>query len=168
MDALNSFASGGLTDIVAFVGNFLIFLVIGAVLFFLALRTGRNMLVSLVLALYIGFAFFTVFPFKETLIFGDTAFVRALSGIALFAVFTAFPYILIRRVSTAGSLRINPIALAILAFAAGGLVLVLGYHVLNIAAVLPLTPSLDALFAPEQYFFWWFLAPLIGIYLTAR
>lgn len=168
MDALNSFATGGLADIVGFVGNFLVLLVIAALLFFFALRAGRSLLISFILALYVGFALFTVFPYKEMVLVGDTPLMRAVAGIALFAAFTFFPYILLRRVSSSGTLRINPVTLALLVLATAGFILALGYHVLNIAAVIPLTPSLDALFAPDKYFFWWFLAPLIGTYLTAR
>lgn len=168
MDALNQFATGGFGDIVAFFGNFLVLLVLAVLLFFFALRAGRAMLISLILALYVGFALFSVFPFKEMFLVGDTPLVRAVAGIALFAVFTFFPYVLLRRVSTSGTIHINPLVLALLTLVTGGFVLALGYHVLNIAAVIPLTPSLDALFAPDKYFFWWVLAPLVGIYATAR
>lgn len=168
MDSLNALLGGGLTDAVGFVGNFLVLLIIAGVLFFFALRTGRSMLISLILALYVGFALFTVFPYKETFLIGDTPVMRAVAGMVLFALFTFFPYVLLRRVSSAGSMRILPAMLALLTLATAGFVLALGYHVLNIAAVIPLTPSLDALFAPDRYFFWWFVAPLLGIYLTAR
>ena len=168
MDALNALATGGFSDIVAFIGNFLVLLLLAAALFFFALRAGRALLVSLILALYVGFALFTVFPYKELFLVGDTPLVRAVAGIALFAVFTFIPYVLLRRVSTSGSLQMNPLALGVLALATGGFVLALGYHVLNIAAIIPLTPSLDALFAPDQYFFWWFVAPLVGIFVATR
>ena len=168
MDALNSLMTGGFADIMGFVGNFLVLLVLAALLFFFALRAGRAMLISLILALYVAFALFSVFPYKDLFLIGDTPLVRAVAGIALFAVFTFFPYVLLRRVSTSGSIHINPLVLALLTLVTGGFVLALGYHVLDIAAVIPLTPSLDALFAPDQYFFWWFLAPLIGVYATAR
>lgn len=168
MDALNAFATGGFADIIAFIGNFLVLLLLAAALFFFALRAGRALLVSLILALYVGFALFTVFPYKELFLVGDTPLVRAVAGIALFAVFTFIPYVLLRRVSTSGSLQMNPLALGVLALATGGFVLALGYHVLNIAAIIPLTPSLDALFAPDQYFFWWFVAPLAGIFVATR
>jgi len=168
MDSLNTFATGGFADIIGFVGNFLVLLIIAALLFFFALRAGRTLLISLILSLYVGFALFTVFPYKELIIVGDTALVRAVASIALFAAFTFFPYILLRRVSSSGSMRINPIVLAALTLVTGGFVLALGYHVLNIGDVIPLTPSLDLLFAPDKYFFWWFLAPLAGVYLTAR
>ncbi|HRH55621.1 MAG TPA: hypothetical protein PK609_02025 [Candidatus Paceibacterota bacterium] len=168
MDALNSFATGGFADIIAFIGNFLVLLIIAGILFFFALRTGRSMLISFILSLYIGFALFSIFPYKEMFLIGDSPLVRAVSGIVLFGVFTAFPYVLLRRASTSGSMRIHPVTLAVLAFVAGGFVLALGYHVLNIAAVIPLTPSLDLLFAPDQYFFWWFVAPLVGIFIATR
>lgn len=168
MDALNSFATGGFADIITFSGNFLVLLVIAALVFFFALRAGRALLVSFILSLYVGFALFTVFPYKEMIISGDTPLVRAVASIALFAAFTFFPYILLRRVSSSGNMRINPVMLGVLAVVTGGFVLALGYHILNIGALVPLTPSLDALFAPDKYFFWWFLAPLAGVYLTAR
>lgn len=168
MDALNSLATGGFSEIVAFVGNFLVLIVLAVLLFFFAVRAGRALLISLILALYVGFALFTVFPYKETLLVGDSTLARAVAGMVLFAAFTVFPYILLRRVSTTGALSINPISLALLALATGGFVLALGYHVLDIASVIPLTPSLDALFAPDRYFFWWFLAPLAGIFITTR
>ncbi len=168
MDALNSLATGGLSEIIAFVGNFLVLILLAIALFFFAVRAGRALLISLILALYVGFALFTVFPYKEMFLVGDSTLARAVAGMVLFAAFTIFPYILLRRVSTTGSLSINPISLALLALATGGFVLALGYHVLDIASVIPLTPSLDALFAPEGYFFWWFLAPLAGIFITTR
>lgn len=168
MDSLNTLATGGVADIASFIGNFLVLLLVAAALFFFAMRAGRSLLISLILALYVGFALFTVFPYKELLIVGDTPLMRAVSGIALFAVFTFFPYILLRRVSSSGSMHINPVTLAALTLVTGGFVLALGYHILNIGAVIPLTPSLDMLFAPDKYFFWWFLAPLVGVYITAR
>ena len=168
MDFLNSLSAGGLTDVVGFVTNFLVLIIVAALLFFFALRAGRALLISLILALYIGFALFSVFPYKELVIIGDTPLVRAVCSIALFAVFTFFPYMLLRRVSSTGMMRINPFMLALLALVTGGFVLALGYHVLNIASVIPLTPALDALFAPDKYFFWWFVAPLIGTYITSR
>lgn len=168
MDMLNSFATGGFSEIMAFVGNFLVLILLAVALFFFAVRAGRALLISLILALYVGFALFTVFPFKDMFLVGDSALARAVAGMVLFGAFTVFPYILLRRVSTTGALSINPISLGLLALATGGFVLALGYHVLDIASVIPLTPSLDALFAPEGYFFWWFLAPLAGIFITTR
>lgn len=168
MDPLNSLATGGLGDIIGFFGNFLALLVIAGLLFLFAWRAGRAMLISLILALYVGFAFFSVFPYKEAFIIGDTPLVRSVASILLFAVLTFFPYALLRRVSTSSNIRISPVMLGILAFITGGFVLALGYHVLNIAAVIPLTPSLDALFGPDKFFFWWFLAPLVGVYVTSR
>lgn len=168
MDFLNQFATGGLADIIAFVGNFLVLLILAVVFFFFALRAGRAMLISFVLSLYVGFALFTAFPYKELFIIGDTPLVRSIAGILLFAVCTFFPYILLRRVSTSGSMRIHPVMLAVLALLTGGFVLALGYHVVDISALVPLTASLDSLFAPDKYFFWWFVAPIAGIFLTAR
>lgn len=168
MEALDVFATEGFSDITAFVGNFLVLIILAVVLFFFALRAGRSLLISLILALYVGFALFSIFPYKETFLIGDTSLARAVAGIVLFAVFTFVPFVLLRRVSTSGAVFIHPIALAFLTLATGGFILAIGYHVLNIAAVIPLTPALDALFSPDHLFFWWFIAPLVGIFLTTR
>lgn len=168
MDALNALATDGFTDIVGFIGNFFVLILIAVLLFVFALRAGRSLLISLILSLYVGFALFTAFPYTDTFIVGDTALMRAVSGIVLFAIFTIAPFVLLRRVSTSGSVFIQPIPLAVLTFVTGGFILAIGYHVLNIAAVIPLTPSLDALFAPDRFFFWWFIAPLVGIFITTR
>lgn len=168
MDALNALATDGFTDIVGFIGNFFVLILIAAVLFVFALRAGRSLLISLILALYVGFALFTIFPFTDSFIVGDTALMRAVSGMVLFAIFTIVPFILLRRVATSGAVFIHPLSLAVLTLATGGFILAIGYHVLNIAALIPLTPSLDALFGPDKFFFWWFIAPLVGIFITTR
>lgn len=151
-----------------FFGNFLILLILAVALFFFALRAGRSLLISLILALYVGFALFTVFPFTDSFIVGETSLANAVSRVVLFGVLTAIPFILLRRASGSTPIFIHPIGVAVLALASGGFILALGYHVLNIAAIVPLTPALDALFAPDKYFFWWFIAPLVGIFVTTK
>ena len=168
MEALDGLTNGGVEDAVAFVRNFLLLIALAAALFFFAMRAGRAILVSLILSLYVGFALYASFPFKEELTFGESPFMRALSGLALFGILSFGPYLILRRVSSAGGMKMNPFALALLALATGGFVLALGYQVLDIASLVPLTPALDALFSPDPYFFWWCAAPLVGIFLTTR
>ncbi len=167
MDTVNTLATGGFADIIGFIGNFLALLVVAGVLFLFALKAGRAAFITLVMALYAGFALFTVFPYKE-LLSGDSAIATFVANILIFGALTFFPYVLLRRISASGSMQINPILLFGLALLAGGFVLSLGYHILGLSAVLPLTPSLSALFGPDKYFFWWFIAPLVGIFLAAR
>ena len=167
MDSVNLAATGGFAEIVTFVGNFLVLLIVAGVFFFFALKVGRAAFITLIMSLYAGFALFTVFPYTKLLV-GDAPMTVFVANAIVFGVLTFFPYVLLRRISTSGSIHINPLLLAGLAFLAAGLVLAIGYHVLGLSAAIPLTPSLTALFAPDSYFFWWFAAPLVGIFLTAR
>lgn len=167
MDTVNTLATGGFSDIIGFVGNFLALLIVAGVLFLFALKAGRAAFITLVMALYAGFALFTVFPYKDMLA-GDSATAAFVANTLIFGALTFFPYVLLRRISTTGSMHINPVLLFGLALLSGGFILALGYHILGLSAAIPLTPTLNALFAPDKYFFWWFIAPLVGIFLTAR
>lgn len=168
MDSLNSLATGGFGDIMSFVSNFLVLLVLAVVLFLLAMRAGRAMFISLVLALYAGFGLYTVFPYAKTLTAGDTATMATASGLLIFGLLTFFPYILIRRVATSGLMHINPIIMFLLSLVTAGFILALGYHLFNLESILPLSASLKAIITPDKYFFWWFAAPLAGLFLASR
>ncbi|MBU2158781.1 hypothetical protein KKD81_00090 [Patescibacteria group bacterium] len=167
MDSVNLAATGGFAEIISFVGNFLVLLIVAGAFFFFALRAGRAAFITLVMSLYAGFALFTLFPYTK-LLSGDSAMTVFVANSIVFGVLTFFPYVLLRRVSTSGNIHIPGLFLAGLSFLAAGLLLAIGYHVLSLSAAIPLTPSLSALFAPDSYFFWWFAAPLVGIFLTAR
>lgn len=169
MDVINSFATGGIAEIGAFVGNFLALIVIGVVLYLFALRSGRPAFVSLVLSLYAGYALYAVFPYKEAFLGeGQSDLTKAVAALIVFGVFTFVPFMLMSRVMTSGLARIHPLALALLAFLAAGLVLAIGYEVLHVGAILPLTPPLAALFSFDTFFFWWFVAPLVGLFVLSR
>ena len=168
MDSINSLATGGLGDIVSFVGSFLVLLVLAGALFLFALRAGRATFASLVLSLYAGFGLYTIFPYKGMLGADGTSLGATAAGLLLFAVLTFVPYMLLRRVATGGHTRIAPVTLAVLSLVTAGFILALGYHVLNLEAVLPLSASLKAIVAPDSYLFWWFAAPLAGIFFATR
>ncbi|MBU1292835.1 hypothetical protein KJ819_02075 [Patescibacteria group bacterium] len=167
MDSINLAATGGFADIVTFIGNFLVLLIVAGAFFFFAIKVGRAAFITLVMSLYAGFALFTLFPYTK-LITGDSVMTIFVANAIIFAVLTYFPYVLLRRISTSGSIHINTLLLSGLSLLAAGLLLAIGYHALGLSAAVPLTPSLAALFAPSSYFFWWMAAPLVGIFLTAR
>ena len=167
MDSLNSLATGGFSDIVTFVTNFLALLIIAGALFAVALRAGRPAFATLLVSLYSGFALYTVFPYKEALS-GGSAMVSFVGNVIIFVVLTAFPYILLSRITTSGFMRVNSLFLFGLCVLLAGFILALGYHLFSLTSVIPLSSSLDALFAPDKYFFWWFVAPLVGVFVAAR
>ena len=168
MDSINSFATGGLGDIVSFIGSFLVLLVIAVALFLFALRAGRATFASLILALYAGFGLYTIFPYKDLLGAGGTPLVATASGLLIFGILTFVPYMLLRRVITGGHTRIDPITLVVLSLVTAGFILALAYNFFNLESVLPLSGSLKALVEPDSYLFWWFAAPLAGIFFATR
>jgi hypothetical protein len=167
MDAVNELATGGFADIVTFVTNFLAFLVIAGALFAFSLRAGRAALITLIVSLYAGYALYAVFPYKDVLESGEGTGAFA-AHLLMFVALTAFPYVLIRRITTSGFMRVNGFLLFGLCLLTAGFILAIGYHLFGLSGVFPLSSSLDALFAPDKYFFWWFVAPLVGVFVAAR
>jgi hydrogenase-4 membrane subunit HyfE len=86
-----------------------------------------------------------------------------------FALFTAFGSILFERLL---SRLLDESAIegigkkVILSILATALVMSYSYHVLPITNLIDPGARIGALFAPQEYFFWWLLLPLVGIMLV--
>lgn len=150
-------------------GNFLVFIVLVAVLFFLAQRQGASGLISLNIALYVGYGIYTVFPYKDAVIgIGDTAVIQATISVILFAIATLLPFIVAIRLTNNSFGSLSLIHDTILSVLAAGFLMALAYHVFDISNIYHFSEPLNLLFAPEGYFFYWFVAPLVGLYFLAR
>ncbi len=167
MDQLTAFAQTGTTGVMPIVMNFLALIVLTAVLFAFALRAGRAAFISLVLSMYVGFGLFMAFPWKAQLITGDGT-AKAVASILIFLALSALPYLILRRVNTMGLMRIHPLPLLGLSTLSAGALLTLSYHFLSLAKILPATPPITTFVLPEQYIFYWLVAPLIGFFVFAR
>jgi len=86
----------------------------------------------------------------------------------VFAVSTFLPFVLIKRLTGGGFGSLSFVPNLVLSFLAAGLVLVLGYHVFDVNNIYEFSQPLNQLFEPEGYFFWWFIAPLLGLFIFAR
>ncbi len=168
MDSINSLATGGLGDIVSFVSNFIVLLVLAAILFFHSVRSGRATFISLVLALYAGFGLYSLFPYKAAFLNGAAGVTATATGLLIFGVLTFFPYILLRRIATSGLMHINPVIMFLLSLVTAGFILALGYHLFDLSSIIPLSAKLAAILTPDKYLFWWCVAPLAGIFLASR
>ena len=144
------------------IGNVLIFVVIVGALIVFSLRVGKAALLSLILSLYIGYAVYSVFPFS------DLAGGTPLGNVSVYVVLTALAYLLVRKVGSNGIGRIQMVPLVILCLLTGGLVMALGYSTFEIDTIYDFPRTLDLLFAPKEYFFWWFIAPLVGAFAVGR
>lgn len=158
MDAVTTSA----TSLWSLIGNVLVFLLIVAALVVFAMRVGKAALLSLILSLYVGYALYSVFPFAD--IAGGTP----LANVAVYGVFVILSYLLVRRISGGGMGSIKLVPLVILCALAGGFVMALGYTAFNIDTVYDFPKTLDLLFAPKEYFFWWCVAPLASMFALGR
>lgn len=150
-------------------GNFLVLIVLTLVLFVLAMRSGGSGLISLNLSLYSGYALYTVFPYRDSIIsIGATSLVQAVISIFLFAIATFVPFSMILRLTSQSFGSLSIIQNFMLSLLAAGFLMALGYHVFDISNIYSFSDPINELFAPEGYFFYWFIAPLIGLYFLAR
>jgi len=150
-------------------GNFLALIILTGIFLFFAMRGGRSGLVSLILALYAGYAIYIVFPYTDFIVaMGGTAIIKAILSIVVFAICTLVPFVIIRRLTGGGFGSLSFVPNLLLSFLAAAFILVLGYHVFDISNIYTFSERLNQLFAPEGFFFWWFIAPLAGLFIFAR
>ena len=169
MEALAATASTSLDTVWLFVGNFLVLAVLTIVLLMFSIRGGRNALISFILALYAGYAVYVVFPYTDSIVgSGGSPMVQAVISVGLFAAASFVPFLLIRRLTGGGFGSLSLFPNLILSFLAASFLLALGYHVFDISNIYTFPAPLDQLFAPAGYFFWWFVAPLAGLFALAR
>lgn len=147
--------------------DFLIVIVLFAVFFLFAYYAGRAALVALTVAFYGAYALYTAFPFMS-LLPAEPALTALLAHLGLYAAFTLAFYIILRRVIVSDFLYIGIFGLIILSFLGAGLLLAFAYHLFAVTSIYHFTPAIDALFSPDQNFFWWFSAPAIGLFFLAH
>ena len=147
--------------------DFLIILVLLGVFFLFAWYVGRGPLVAVLLAFYCAYALYGAFPYASLL--PTAPAMTALSAhIGLYAALAFAFYIILRRVVVSDFLYIGIFGLFALSFLGAAFLIALAYHVFPVVSVYDFTPAVDALFAPKEYFWWWFVAPAIGLFFLAR
>ena len=150
-----------------FAGDFLIIIVLVSVLFLYGWYVGRGPFVAILLALYAGYAIYVAFPYTSLLPTAPAlTALLAQTGVYLGLVFLFF--IILRRVVVSDFLYVGIFGLIALSFFATAFLLALAYHIFPVAPVYHFTLPIDILFAPKEYFFWWFVAPAIGLFFLAR
>lgn len=147
--------------------DFLIILVLLSVFFLFAWYVGRGQLVAVLLAFYTAYAVYITFPYQSVLPTAP-ALTALLTQLALYLALSFLFYVILRRVVVSDFLYVGVFGLMALSFLAAGFLIALAYHVFPVAEVYQFTPPLDLLFAPREYFWWWFVAPAIGLFFLAR
>lgn len=151
------------------VTNFLVLIVLTVVIYFFAMREGGAGVISLNISLYCGYAIYSVFPYRDAIVgIGATALVQAVLAIVLFIAATAVPFLIAMRLTAPSFGQLSFFQGLLLSLVASVFLLALGYHVFDITNIYKFPDPLNQLFEPEGYFFYWFIAPLLGLYFLAR
>ena len=151
----------------SFASDFLIVIILLSVFFLFAWYVGRGPFVAVLLAFYAAYALYAMFPYLSYLPTAP-AMTALLAHVGLYAGLTLVFYIILRRVVVSDFLYIGIFGLIALSFLGAGFLLALAYHVFSVSSIYTFTPAISTLFAPQQYFFWWFVAPAIGLFFLAR
>ena len=135
----------------------------------IAVFKGRQAIINLIFGLYFALLISLEFPYYDALLSNvSTASGAAIIKLGLFIFFTL--------IMTWLSARIMPDEFRekkfetfgkkfLLASAATVLVMIFSFHVLSVTEFLTPGPPIQSLFAPEGYFFWWLLLPLVVLFI---
>lgn len=145
---------------------FMILVFVGFLIY--AMVKGVQGIVNLILALYLALLISLKFPYYSHVLSesGDTA-TDAVIMIIIFAVFTIFAALLFGRVMTTDFEEAafqsfhKKIIFSLLATI---LVMAYSYHALPVTDIITPGSPIQSLFGPEKNFFWWLIAPLIGVF----
>ncbi|HVW71690.1 MAG TPA: hypothetical protein VHB93_00895 [Candidatus Paceibacterota bacterium] len=155
----------------AAVGNFLALIILALILFLFCYRVGKGPFVSLVMALYVGFALYSVFPYAHVIQKGVGTAPTYVAGVSLvlYAIAVIIPYLIIRKVSASDFINLSMTAQLVLSVLTAGFLLALAHHALSLSSLYAYPEPLSSFFNPPQYFFWWFIAPLAGfLFFTGK
>ncbi len=157
------------THLLSLVREFLVVILLFSALLAYAVMRGKRALISLIFGLYIALLISLKFPYYEA-IYNLTAregnTVPILTSV-IFAVFTAIGAILFEHLLSS-EFRENAfesiLQKAILAVLGTILVIAFSYHVLPVISLIDPGSTITMLFAPPEYFFWFLLIPLLGLF----
>ena len=164
---MNNLAATTALSVWSVASDFLIVLVLLSAFFLFAWYVGRGQLVAILLAFYTAYALYVTFPYQSFLPTAP-ALTALLAQIGLYGALVFLFYIILRRAVVSDFLYVGVFGLAALSFLGAAFLIALAYHVFPVATVYQFTPPLDLLFAPKEYFWWWFIAPAIGLFFLAR
>jgi len=151
----------------AWVSSFLILIIIMLFLIGFARVVGYGPFVGIIAALYIAYALYAAFPYQAFL--PSAPALTALGArVALYLGFFAIGYIILRRVAASDFITIGSLGLIVLSFLTAAFIMMLAYQEFPVREIYHFSPKLDLLFANKQWFFAWFIAPLLGLFVFSR
>lgn len=163
-EQVTTFAATGASSAWLFATNFLILVILTVVMIGFSYRAGRGGIISLIVAFYAGYAIYIVFPYTDSIIgAASSKMIKAVLSVILYGIFTFVPFRFIQRLTGGGFGVLSFVPRFALSFLAAAFLLTLAYHVFNVSNIYTFPSPINNLFAPDGYFFWWFIAPLLGL-----
>lgn len=142
--------------------DFLGFIVIAAFVAAFAFYFGRDRIVPLLAGIYAAIPLYVAFPYTDflttPLLHIGLFVILAVAGLIAFSGLAAF--------IAEGSLGF--IKMIILAAVTAGMLIAVSIHILPVEEVYSFSAATKALFASNQAFFLWLLAPLVAVYVFGR
>ncbi len=152
-----------LNFIIGFGNDFFAFIVVTAAVAAFAFFVGRNRLMPLIAAIYAAVPLYLFFPFQTPLLQDHYI------AIALYLGFVFLSFIAFSGLSAfMASAERNFLKVGGMSVLVAGALLAIGIHILPLEQIYTFNTATMALFASNQSFFWWLLAPLIGLFFLER
>lgn len=163
---VSSIATQGVASVWLVAGNFLILLILTLIMIGFSYRAGRGGIISLLVAFYVGYALYMVFPYTKDIIgAGSSVPTKAIISIVIYAIGTFIPFHFIQRLVGNGFGTLSFLPRFALSLLSAAFLLALAYHVFHVSNIYTFPGPINSLFAPNEFFFWWFIAPLVGLLL---
>ncbi len=154
--------------IISFLQESLFVIVVFVCFLFYALARGRQALINVIMSLYLALLISLKFPYYDFILGrGGSERNEAILMIAVFAVFAIFSVLLFGRLMPSefdeGTFESFGKKIA---FALAGTVLIMAYsyHALPITELIDPGSPIQQLFAPNDWFFWWLILPLVVLF----
>lgn len=156
------------STIIDFLKEITFLLVVFGTFLILALAKGKQTLINIIMALYLGLLLSLRFPYYDSLIAGVGPGAESMIRIVVFSFFAVISFWLFGRLMPRefDEKTFQGFGMKILfALAATALVMSFSYNVLPITQFITPGSPIQALFAPQEYFFWWLLTPIVILFL---
>lgn len=163
----NSAAVHYLVGIWSVISGFLIIIGLTFALFSYAWYVGYGQLIGLLLSFYLAYGMYAAFPYLDYLPQSPpwTALAAHIGFyIALVVVFK----LILNRITASDFLGVGTMGVLILCFTGAAFLFALAFHVFQVPDLYHFTPAISRLFAPDQFFFWWFISPAVALFVWGK
>ncbi len=150
--------------------SFLVLIILTVVFIIISYRSHSGMIIiSLLVSFYVGYGLYLVFPYTSSIVgAGGSPIMKAIISISIYAIACVVPFIFVNRLTQGGVGLLSVFPRFGLSFLGAAFLMALAYHVFPISHIYTFPEPMNTIFAPDQYFFWWFIAPLIGLLLLVH